>query len=103
MLNEVDCPAVAGCTDIDLGFSPSTNLLPIRRLSLEVGEPVEVQAAWLPFPTLSFELLTQTYRRTGKMTYQYEADGGAFSRTLEVNEVSLVTNYPGLWQIEQGS
>lgn len=38
LLNGVDCPAVAGCTDIDLGFSPSTNLLPIRRLSLEVGD-----------------------------------------------------------------
>ena len=36
-LNGVDCPAVAGCMDLDLNFSPSTNLLPIRRLKLGVG------------------------------------------------------------------
>src|SRR5262245_28413844 len=50
-LNGAECPAVAGCIDIDLGFSPSTNLLPIRRLSLAVGEAAEVRAAWLPFPS----------------------------------------------------
>src|SRR3954468_14755960 len=27
-----ECHEVSGCTDIDLNFSPSTNLLPIRRL-----------------------------------------------------------------------
>src|SRR5262249_16015517 len=33
-LNDVPCLAVAGCLDIDLGFTPATNLLPIRRLGL---------------------------------------------------------------------
>ena len=32
-----ECPIVAGSTDIDLNFSPSTNLLPIRRLGLAIG------------------------------------------------------------------
>lgn len=99
-LNGIDCPAVTGCLDIDLGFSPSTNLLPIRRLSLAVGESAEVQAAWLAFPAFSFELLSQTYNRTGETIYQYESDGGAFARRLEVNECGFVTRYPGLWQIE---
>src|SRR5215469_8345405 len=36
-LNGTECVAVEGSTDIDLGFSPSTNLLPIRRLALAVG------------------------------------------------------------------
>src|SRR5262245_38424792 len=43
-LDATECPAVAGCLDIDLGFSPSTNLLPIRRLSLAVGQEAEVRA-----------------------------------------------------------
>jgi hypothetical protein len=30
-------PSVEGCIDVDLGFSPSTNLLPIRRLRLGTG------------------------------------------------------------------
>jgi len=44
-LNGSECPAVKGCVDIDLGFSPSTNLLPIRRIELAVGEKAEVRAA----------------------------------------------------------
>lgn len=96
-LNEVESPAVAGCLDIDLGFSPSTNLLPIRRLSLPVGQEAEVRAAWLPFPSLTFELLPQVYRREGQHIYKYESRGGAFTRLLEINEVGFVTNYPGLW------
>ena len=37
-LNGLEVTAVAGCMDIDLNFSPSTNLLPIRRLNLAIGE-----------------------------------------------------------------
>jgi len=102
-LNGTECPAVAGCIDIDLGFSPSTNLLPIRRLSLNVGEEAEVKAAWLPFPSLMFEVLPQVYRREGERTYRYESGGGAFVRVLEVNAVGFVTNYPGLWQAESAT
>jgi hypothetical protein len=99
-LNGTDYPAVNGCIDIDLGFSPSTNLFPIRRLSLNVGEAAEVKAAWLPFPSLTFEVLPQVYRRVGERTYRYESGGGAFVRVLEVNNVGLVTKYPGLWEAE---
>ena len=95
--NNVECPAVAGCLDIDLGFSPSTNLLPIRRLSLAVGQAAEVRAAWLPFPSLTFEELPQVYRREGEQLYRYESGGGEFVRLLEVNPVGFVTKYPGLW------
>jgi uncharacterized protein len=99
-VNKAECPPVKGCIDIDLGFSPATNLLPIRRLSLAVGDQAEVAAAWLPFPSLEFELLSQVYRRQGENTYHYESGGGAFVTTLEVNAAGFVANYPGLWQAE---
>jgi uncharacterized protein len=102
-VNGTDCPAVAGCTDLDLGFSPSTNLLPIRRLSLAVGEQTEVRAAWLPFPSLVFEPLPQVYRREAERTYRYESGGGRFVRTLELNTAGFVTSYPGLWQAESAT
>ena len=54
LLNEVEQPDVMGCIDIDLNFSPSTNLIPIRRLDLAIGETAEVKAALLRFP--SFKL-----------------------------------------------
>jgi hypothetical protein len=67
-LNGTECASVEGCRDIDLGFSPSTNLLPIRRLELTVGEEAHVSAAWLPFPALKLELLLQVYRREAETT-----------------------------------
>ena len=99
-LNEVEYKAVEGCIDIDLGFSPSTNLLPIRRVPLAVGQQAEVLAAWLPFPSLRFELLPQAYRRESESRYRYESAGGAFVRTLDVNAAGFVTSYPGLWDAE---
>ncbi|MBI5578083.1 MAG: putative glycolipid-binding domain-containing protein [Deltaproteobacteria bacterium] len=99
-LNGADCTAVAGALDIDLGFSPSTNLLPIRRLALAVGEEAAVRAAWLPFPALMFQPLAQVYRREGETLYRYESGGGSFVRMLEVNTTGFVMSYPGLWQAD---
>lgn len=100
-LNGVACPEVEGCIDIDLGFSPSTNLLPIRRLTLEVGGSAAVNAAWLPFPALELQLLPQFYRRDGERTWQYESAGGRFARTIEVDDAGFVTDYPGIWSTEK--
>jgi uncharacterized protein len=100
LLNDDECPQVEACIDVDLNFSPSTNLLPIRRLELSVGEEKEVHAAWLRFPSFELEPLIQLYRRVDEHTYRYESAGGKFVRDLTVNEDGFVTNYPELWQAE---
>lgn len=99
-MNEVQQPEVHACTDIDLNFSPSTNLIPIRRLGLAVGEASEVQAAWLRFPSFKLEHLSQQYRRLDENTYRYESAGGQFVAELKVNPSGLVIDYPNLWQPE---
>ncbi|HET6595314.1 MAG TPA: putative glycolipid-binding domain-containing protein [Anaerolineales bacterium] len=99
-MNEVEQPQVAGCTDIDLNFSPSTNLLPIRRLGLGVGETGEVNAAWLRFPSFKLERLSQQYRRLDENLYSYESAGGQFVAELKVNSSGFVIEYPNLWQAE---
>jgi hypothetical protein len=98
LLNGEECPAVAGCVDLDLNFSPVTNLLPIRRLGLAVGQSADVQAAWLRFPEFTLEPLPQVYRRTGETSYRYESADGAFVAALTVNAAGLVTRYPGFWE-----
>jgi hypothetical protein len=100
-LNGVEKPAVNGCTDLDLNFSPSTNLLPIRRLNLAVGQQAEVSAAWLRFPSFELEPLSQIYTRLAEFTFRYSSAGGTFIRDLTVNDVGFVTDYPGLWRAEQ--
>jgi uncharacterized protein len=98
--NGVACPAVAGCIDLDLNFSPSTNLLPIRRLGLAVGEEATVRAAWLRFPSFDLEPLDQMYRRTGVDAYRYTSGGGRFSADLRVGPGGFLTHYPGGWETE---
>jgi uncharacterized protein len=100
-LNEGDPPEVAGCIDLDLNFSPATNLLPIRRLDLAIGQEGEVRAAWLRFPSFTLEPLSQLYRRIDETTYRYESHGGDFLTELTVNEAGFVTRYPNLWEIEE--
>lgn len=97
-LNGAKVPEVEGCVDVDLNFSPSTNLLPIRRLNLRIGEEGAVGAAWLRFPGFHLERLEQTYRRTGETSYRYESAGGEFVRDIEVNQAGLVTQYPDFWE-----
>jgi hypothetical protein len=96
-LNGTECPQVAGCIDLDLNFSPSTNLLPIRRLGLAVGQEAQVRAAWLRFPSFTLEPLEQIYRRLNATTYRYESAGGKFVAELQVNAAGFVTHYPNFW------
>lgn len=96
-LNGIPAPAAAGCIDIDLAFSPATNLLPVRRLGLSVGESRAAPAAWLTFPALAIARLDQTYSRLGDLQYGYESSGGAFRTTLTFLPSGLVAEYPGLW------
>jgi hypothetical protein len=91
---------VEGCIDLDLNFSPLTNLLPIRRLNLAVGQEANVRAAWLRFPSFKFKPLEQNYRRTGTSTYRYKSAGGKFVAELDVDENGLVTHYPNFWRVE---
>ena len=99
-LNGEECPEVDGCIDLDLNFSPLTNMLPIRRLSLAVGQQATVTAAWLKFPSFRFEQLDQMYRRVGASSYHYESSGGSFVAELEVDDVGFVTRYGDLWRVE---
>jgi hypothetical protein len=101
--NGVEQPDTQGCIDIDLNFSPSTNLLPIRRLNLAVGATATVNTAWLRFPSFQLELLPQQYHRLDENTYRYESSGGQFVANLKVSRTGFVTEYPGLWRAEVSS
>ena len=93
-----DPTALHGLIDVDLGFSPVTNTLPIRRLDPAIGEVVAVTAAWVRFPELTIEPLPQTYTRLAERRYRYESAGGAFVTEIEVDDLGLVTVYEGGWQ-----
>lgn len=96
-LNGAPAAHVDGCIDIDLNFSPVTNMLPIRRLAIAVGEHASVRAAWLRFPSMRLERLAQTYRRITETLYVYESAEGAFRAEIEVDGDGLPTRYGEIW------
>jgi hypothetical protein len=99
LVNGKPNPAIAGCLDIDLGFTPSTNLLAIRRLSLRVGESADAPAAYLAFPRVAVRLLPQHYKRTGRHTYAYQSPTAGYAGTLHVTAAGAVRKYPGLFEL----
>jgi hypothetical protein len=90
---------VIDALDIDLGWSPSTNTLPIRRLNLEIGQTSgEFMAAWVRFPDLTLQPLPQEYVRLADRQYRYSSRSGAFVANLLVDDDDLVIDYERFWQ-----
>jgi hypothetical protein len=87
--------ALKGCIDVDLGCSPSTNTLPIRRLHLGVGASKTISAAWVRFPELTVEATAQTYSRLDEYTYRFAS--GTFEAELIADEDGVVAQY-GPWE-----
>ena len=94
---------VEGCIDLDLGFTPATNLIAVRRLALEVGQKAEAPAAYLAFPKLRVEKLAQSYHRTGPTEFEYEAPSVGYKGKLVISKLGAVVRYPGLFEKVQSS
>jgi hypothetical protein len=93
----VDAEPLDGCIDIDLGFSPATNTLQIRRLGLQTGESRTLPVAWLMFPELTIQPLEQTYTHLGPDRWQYASEG--FTAELAVDSGGYVLRYgDDLWR-----
>lgn len=90
-------PESEGLIDLDLGFTPATNLLAIRRLQLEIGQEGESVAAYLNFPDKRLTSLSQTYRRLSAESYKYESPSTNYSHSLTVDSSGFVIHYPELW------
>jgi hypothetical protein len=87
---------VAGCIDVDLEWSPSTNTLPIRRLGLAPGATKSVAAAWVRFPSLEVQRLEQSYERLAERRYRYRS--GRFTADLAVDDDGMVLQYGVNWK-----
>jgi uncharacterized protein len=87
-----------GCPDIDFGWTPATNTVPIRRLGLEVGETASITAAWVRFPELDVVASEQRYRRLAIDRWQYTS--GEYDYQLAVDPATgLVLSYgDDLWR-----
>lgn len=100
LLNHLAQPDLGDCTDLDLGFTPATNTIAIRRLALDMGAGTELRSAWLDVVGDEFSPLPQRYSRESNHRYAYESSRFNFQATLRVNDFGFITDYPGLWVAE---
>lgn len=100
-LNAVPAPGLEACIDLDFGFTPATNVIPLRRLELTENEAADVPAAWLDVAAGRLVLLPQRYERRSERAYWYQAPSAGYSGLLEVTPEGFTRLYPGLWEMEQ--
>jgi hypothetical protein len=91
---------LAGALDCDLGRSPLTNLMPIRRHRLhEAPGAQEFEVAWVAVPELTVVAERQRYTHLRPGLVRFESLDGqfaGFSAELELDSDGLVIRYPEL-------
>jgi hypothetical protein len=99
-MNGAVVPGLASYVDLDLGFTPATNLLQLRRLALAERQAADVPVAWLDVSAGTLGVLPQRYERRTEATYWYEAPSVNYRGVLEVAPNGFIRRYPGLWEME---
>ncbi|SMC03856.1 hypothetical protein SAMN00768000_1313 [Sulfobacillus thermosulfidooxidans DSM 9293] len=90
-------PDCDGLDDVDLGITPSTNMLAIRRLDLALEQSRDISVLWIRFPDLHIEILRQRYTSIGTYTYRYESLNSGYQADLVLSPLGIITQYGNLW------
>lgn len=98
-LNGTPVPGLEDALDIDLGFTPATNTLALRRLALPVGGSAEITAAWFDPDDEWLKPMPQTYRRLDETSYDYTSP--RYAARLTVDAMGIVREYEGLWKAQK--
>lgn len=92
--------ASRNCIDVDLGFSPSTNLLPIRWLKLAIGARAEVSASWGAFRRWRSRCWSRCIRASRPTAIATRAPGARSVGTSPSTVRDGVTEYPDFWRAD---
>ena len=85
-----------GCYDIDLPCTPFTSTLPIRRLTLQVGDDVELPVVGVDVETLEARAVIHRYMRLGTHRWAFARDDDSVE--FDVDKHGLVIDYPGMFR-----
>jgi uncharacterized protein len=86
--------------DVDLGFTPATNMPQLRRVALAVGQKAEFSVAWLDVDASELVDLLQRYERRSAHEYWYESPSADYEAMLEIAGNGFAAHYPTLWRFE---
>jgi hypothetical protein len=99
-MNGTKVPGLEHLHDLDLGFTPATNLPYLRRANLNIGEAIDRAVAWWEPGVATLQSLPQHYRRRDEQAYWYESPTVSYEAILEFSDNGFARNYPGLWVME---
>lgn len=85
---------LAGCSEIDLGCTPFTHTLPIRRLQLAVGDSAEVSVAMIDVETLGITSVVHRYHRLTPRRFEHTSLDTGVTTRLDIDEYGLVHDHP---------
>lgn len=100
LMSDKPIASLAGCLDVDIGVTPATNMLPVRRLKLQVHTSQDIVVAYVPLLariTGDFLPLPAEQRYSCLVPdkrYRYEGLFRGFTAELEVDRHGLVLDYP---------
>ena len=100
LLNGETVAGLDHLVDLDLGFTPATNTIQLRRVPLAVGAAAEIPAAWLDVDNGTLSELPQHYERRSETAFWYRAPSFGYEALLEFATNGLIRRYPDLWEAE---
>lgn len=98
VIDGLPAPHLKDCVDIDLGWTPATNTVPMRRLDIGIGRTANVSAAWVRFPELDVVKNEQSYTRLAPDRWRYRSGDYDFELVTDA-ATGLVLSYGDeLWR-----
>jgi hypothetical protein len=99
-LDGAQVPGLDHLQDLDLAFTPATNILQLRRVPIAAQETVPLDVAWFEAGAGSLTELPQTYERRGPNAFWYRAPSVGYEGLLELAPNGFIRDYPNLWAAE---
>ncbi len=94
-VNGAHRPDLDGCHDIDLAVTPFTTTLPIRRLSLDVGDAADVTVATIDVDTLGIVAVRRRYHRIAEHRFACTDLDTGVDVEFDIDPYGLVHDFPG--------
>lgn len=92
-------PGLERLVDLDLGFTPATNLQQLRRVPIAVGAAADIPVAWVDAGGHTLIELQQRYERIAERTYHYQSPTTGYEGLLELAPNGFAARYPELWEM----
>lgn len=87
-----------GCSDIDLGQTPATNTVPLRRLDLEVGDTTSIVAAWVDPPNFIWLAVKGTTPGWRPDRWRYRSDDYDFELVTDAASGLVLVYVDDFWR-----